>query len=238
MSGRRVAEPTRKSERTAHKAEPKGGVLKYIGIGLSWGLLAVVLGTAAIVTVVPWIAGATPMTVLTQSMEPGLPPGTLVVIKPTPIKDIHLGSVITYQIESGKPEVITHRVIQIAANTVEGTTFITKGDNNGAADPNPITEGQVKGTLWYSVPYIGWVNNLIGGTDRSWIFPVAGVLLLGYAGYTAVSGLFGSKKKKAKKQAKKDAIAAAAASIPPLAPTGAPTTDTGRILVPTAPSDR
>ena len=46
---------------------------------------------------------------LTSSMEPGLPPGTLVIVKPIDPVDVRIGTVITYQLESGKPTVVTHR---------------------------------------------------------------------------------------------------------------------------------
>ena len=48
----------------------------YVGLGLSWGVLGLVVGLAAILVLVPAAAGATPLTVLTSSMEPHLPPGT------------------------------------------------------------------------------------------------------------------------------------------------------------------
>ena len=58
------------------------GLLYYIGVGLSFGLLAFVLLLASLVVVVPAVSGSTPYTILTSSMEPGLPPGTLVIVKP------------------------------------------------------------------------------------------------------------------------------------------------------------
>jgi signal peptidase len=47
-------------------------------------LLVILLVTAAIgiAVLVPRLGGATPYVVLTGSMEPRMPPGTLVVVKP------------------------------------------------------------------------------------------------------------------------------------------------------------
>ena len=89
---------------TRNEAPRERGLLHYIGIGLSFGLLALVIALAALLIVVPKVGGATPLTVLTQSMEPTLPPGTLVVVGPVEPADVRVGDVVTYQIRSGEPE--------------------------------------------------------------------------------------------------------------------------------------
>ncbi|WP_423918033.1 signal peptidase I [Frigoribacterium sp. 2-23] len=176
MSGRRAATRER-------------GLLHSLGLGLSVGLLLLVAGLAAVLIVVPKVAGATPLTVLTSSMEPRLPPGTLIVVKPTPVDRIEVGDVVTYQIESGKPDVISHRVTQILSTSDGGRSFITKGDNNSEPDAKPVLPEQVRGTLWYSMPFVGFVNQIVNGDARSWIVPLIAVLLLGYAGYMIATGL-------------------------------------------------
>jgi signal peptidase len=173
------------------------GLGYYIGLGLSWGVLGIVLGLAGILIFVPAAAGATPLTVLTSSMEPHLPPGTFIVVRPTPVADIHIGSVVTYQIESGKPEVITHRVVEVRSESTGAVSFITKGDNNDDIDPKPVIPDQVKGTLWYSVPYIGYLATALNGQSRTWLVPVAGVGLLGYAAVMVVSALVARARKRA-----------------------------------------
>ena len=165
------------------------GLGYYLGLGLSWGLLGLVAGLAALLIFIPAVAGATPLTVLTSSMEPHLPPGTLIVVRPTPVADIRVGSVVTYQIESGKPEVITHRVIEVRSESNGSTSFITKGDNNDEADPKPVIPDQVKGTVWYSVPLIGYLATALNGQSRSWLVPVVAVGLLSYAAVMIVSAL-------------------------------------------------
>jgi signal peptidase len=136
--------------------------------------------------------------VLTSSMTPSYPAGTLVIVKPTDPQQIRIGDVITYQIKSGQPEVVTHRVIQIVEPAKVGDTvkFITKGDANSLADPvvKPI---QVRGTVWYAVPYIGWINNIINGSTRNALVPIiAGGLFL-YAGYMAASTFIDRRRKAA-----------------------------------------
>ncbi|BDI23059.1 signal peptidase I [Herbiconiux sp. L3-i23] len=169
------------------------GVLHYLWTGLSAGVLALVVAIGLAAVVVPMVAGATPLTVLTRSMEPTLPPGTLVVVRPTPVDQIRIGDVLTYQIESGKADVISHRVIEVRSGSDGLTTFITKGDNNDAADTEPVIPAQIKGTVWYSIPWIGYVSVNLVGANRSWLVPAAGGALLVYAVVMVVLGLFGKK---------------------------------------------
>nr|WP_197981712.1 signal peptidase I [Frigoribacterium sp. CFBP 13712] len=164
-------------------------MLHSIGVGLSAGLLLVVVALAVLLVIVPKATGSTPLTVLTSSMEPSLPPGTLLVVRPTSTEDVRVGDVMTYQIESGRPEVISHRVIEIVSASDGTTSFVTKGDNNSAADEKAVLPVQVRGTLWYSVPWLGFVNQAVNGQARAWIVPLLAVALFGYAGYMITSGL-------------------------------------------------
>jgi len=172
------------------------GVWSYIAAGVSAGLLLIVVGIAAAVIVVPWATNSVPLTVLTKSMEPTYPPGTLVIVKPTAPQDIRIGDVITYQIAPGQPEYITHRVIAVSRSTGGELSFTTKGDNNGTADEAAILPEQVQGTVWYSVPWIGYLNNAVGGGGKTWLVIGLAVLLFGYAGWQFIGGLFDRKGKK------------------------------------------
>ncbi|SMG09150.1 signal peptidase I [Agreia pratensis] len=165
----------------AAHARSDDSVWRFLGTVLSWSLLAVILALGVVVIAVPKLAGAMPLTVLTSSMKPGLPPGTLLVVKPVATEDIKIGDVITYQIHSGVPGVISHRVTGITLGPDGTRSFVLKGDNNSAADAEPVIGPQVQGRLWYSVPFLGYANTLATGTDREWIVRGGGVLLLGYA---------------------------------------------------------
>ncbi|WP_260236068.1 signal peptidase I [Curtobacterium sp. ZW137] len=160
-------------------------------LGASTGLLLLVAGLAVVLIVIPKASGSTPLTVLTQSMEPTLPPGTLIVVRPTPIADIHVGDVVTYQIVSGQPAVISHRVVSIASSSDGSRTFVLKGDNNAAPDAQPVTAAQVRGVVWYSVPEVGYVNQLVNGS-RSWLIPAVAGVLLAYSAVTVTVGVVSS----------------------------------------------
>lgn len=163
------------------------GLWHYLGVALSGALLLAVIGIAALAIVVPAATGGTALTVLTQSMEPGLPPGTLIIIRPVEARDIVIGDVITYQLESGKPAVVSHRVIERRVSTDGEITFLTKGDNNDLVDADPVAPVQIRGQLWYAIPFLGYLNNLLGPQTRFWLVPVLAIGLFGYAGYMVIS---------------------------------------------------
>lgn len=199
IANRPLAVDTRTNARTrtGKAAHRKKGALHYIGAGLSFGLLALVALIAVLVIALPMMTKSTPYTVLTGSMTPSYPAGTLVIVKPADAQQIRIGDVVTYQIASDKPEVVTHRVTKIIEpTTTDGTiSFITKGDANSLADAAPVKPVQVRGVVWYAVPFIGWVNNVINGDARGMIVPlVAGVLFL-YAGYMGTSTLVDRRRK-------------------------------------------
>ena len=94
---------------------------------------------------------------------------TLLIVSPVHPQDIRVGDVVTYQIRSGEPGVITHRVIAINSSTSSGRTFVFKGDNNSDRDPVDVVAGQIHGRVWYSVPLIGYVSTAVKGENKSWI---------------------------------------------------------------------
>lgn len=172
-------------------------VLRTLLNGLSLGVLLIIVALGAVTIVVPAAVGGMPLSVLTGSMRPTYPPGTLVVITPASPEEIGVGDVITFQIESGKPAVATHRVI--ARSTDSGTgevRFTTQGDANNTPDPEQVQPAQIRGKVWYAIPYLGWANQAIDGSTRSWAVPaLAGALFL-YAAWTIVSGLRERRQKK------------------------------------------
>lgn len=145
------------------------------------GLLALVL-VLCVSVLVPRLTGATPYTVLTGSMQPTYPPGTLVVVEPVAIDEVAVGDVITYQLESGRAAVVTHRVVSVGSG-MSGTgerVVRTRGDANDTIDREPVREVQLKGRVWYAVPHLGRVGTWFSGSTRE-------VLTVGAAG---VLGLY------------------------------------------------
>jgi signal peptidase len=169
--------------RTERRPAPTraGGAARFVGTVVAFMVLLAAAFVLAAAVVVPRIAGATPYTVLTGSMSPAYPPGTMIVARPADAGDIGIGSVITFQLVSGKPEVATHRVVAIARNPDGRVRFQTRGDANNGPDPKWVRPEQVRGKLWYAVPGLGRVSPLLTGEQRQRGVQVVAFLLAGYA---------------------------------------------------------
>jgi signal peptidase len=158
-----------------------GRVFAWCGHLLAW---VVILGVATVVTatvVVPRIGGATPYTVLTGSMRPTMPPGTMVVARPRPADQVRVGDVVTYQLRSGEPEVVTHRVVAVGLDGGGHRIFRTQGDANDVPDADWVRPVQIKGVRWYAVPRLGRVTNLLNGSERQAALTLVVSGLLAYA---------------------------------------------------------
>jgi len=92
--------------------------------------------------------------VLSGSMAPGIPTGSVVVVTRVPAADVKVGDVITFQ-PPGRTSFVTHRVQSLDTST--GLAVVTtKGDANAALDPWSLT---LRGTGWrylFSVPAAGY----------------------------------------------------------------------------------
>ncbi|AJT40446.1 signal peptidase I [Psychromicrobium lacuslunae] len=175
------------SQPTARRVRRQKSQWHWAGQILSWLLLLLVLAAVLATIVVPRIGGAQSYTVLTGSMEPGLPPGTLAVVKPIDPAELAIGDIVTYQIKSGEPAVVTHRVIAVTASTDGQLRFITQGDANNAPDEQSVRPVQIRGKLWYSLPLVGYLNTAISGEAHIWLLWIAVAGLLGYAAFMLVS---------------------------------------------------
>jgi signal peptidase len=131
--------------------------------------------------VVPRATGATPYVILTSSMRPSLPPGTIVIARPVDPGTIGVGDVITYQVRSGEPETVTHRVETVAFTTAGEYQFTTRGDSNSMPDEAPVREIQVRGEVWYAIPWVGRATSVIDNHQRQLLGWLLGGGLFGYA---------------------------------------------------------
>ena len=149
---------------------------------LMWAVLLVVVAAVAVLVVVPKALGGTTLTVLTGSMEPTFSPGDVVAVRTVsdPATEVHVGDVVTFQPVSGDPTLVTHRVVAKRISAA-GTTFVTRGDANGA-DDDPIEPAQIQAVAVYSVPWVGHVSLWLGERKGLAVALVAAALL----GYAAV----------------------------------------------------
>jgi signal peptidase len=158
-------------------------VLGWVGQVGAWFVILGVGSLLLAAVVVPRLAGGTAYVIETGSMRPDLPPGTLVVVRPGDPAEVAVGDVITYQPRSGDPTVVTHRVETIGYDGAGGVRWRTRGDTNAVADPSWVAPVQLKGEVWYAVPYLGQAGALFTGDQRGLL---TGLLVLGLIGYGLV----------------------------------------------------
>lgn len=132
----------------------------------------------------PQVMGYQLKTVLSGSMEPGIKTGSIIAIKPGgDMMRFKKGDVLTFKESENK--LITHRVLEVKG-TGENTQYITKGDNNDAADLEPVLAANVVGEYnGFTIPYIGYLLNAAQSKMGSALLLILpGILLLMYSAVT------------------------------------------------------
>lgn len=156
--------------------------LTSLKLGLLSAVSSLVLLVAVLGVVIPLATGSQTFAILTSSMEPAYPPGTLIVVRPQPAQALRVGDVITFEAQPGGPAIVTHRIHARQLNSNGDHTFLAMGDNNAVPDAEPVSEAQIKGAVWYALPWIGAL-----ATQRTSAFelllPLLGALLLAWSVY-------------------------------------------------------
>lgn len=114
-------------------------------------IISAVLLLAAAALLLPRLFGFTPYTVLSGSMEPAYPVGSVVFVQKAQPQSIRPGDVIMYRLSGGMP--VTHRVVALDG---DANAFITKGDANGSEDPSPIPFDALTGKARLCLPLLGY----------------------------------------------------------------------------------
>lgn len=194
----------------AGEAEPSN-TQKTINLLLrvfSYVLLVVAVAFTGSTIVVPKLGGAVPVTILSDSMAPSMPIGSLSIIKPTSPLDmaeiqtrspgkiraasdysqLSVGDVIAYQPDPRDATLIIHRIVSISAHADGSFTFTTKGDNNRVPDRDTVSDFQVRGVVWYHLPPpIGTINTFLNHDPTNHFIAV---IIVASAGYIWALSLF------------------------------------------------
>ena len=92
---------------------------------------------------VPSVGGWLPLIVLTDSMQPEIDGGDLIICHTIEAEEIKTGDVIAFFDPAGNgTSIVTHRVIEIVEENGE-LSFRTKGDNNNAEDKLLVSENDL-----------------------------------------------------------------------------------------------
>ena len=105
----------------------------------------------------PSIFGYSFYYVLTESMEPEIMAGDLILCESADPKELKVGDVVTYIGKTGtmRDKIITHKIIEI-----NGDVFTTQGVANDVPDPN-ISSSQILSRYVVTVPLAGKLFSLI-----------------------------------------------------------------------------
>lgn len=126
----------------------------------------------------PSFFGYTPLTVLSNSMQPHLQSGDLVLIKRVGFSDIQVNDVITFKESDTK--FITHRVKDVIEQNGQAG-LVTKGDNNNVEDSMIVTKEHLIGKQVAAIPKIGYVSDFASGPIGFLLFitiPLTGYICL------------------------------------------------------------
>lgn len=99
--------------------------------------------------------------VVSGSMEPAIPTGSLVYVQEAAPEDMEKHDVIAFYGAKDSNAIITHRVVE---NKVVMGEFITKGDANKTEDMNPVPYSNFIGKVVYSIPVLGSIAEALTST--------------------------------------------------------------------------
>lgn len=109
---------------------------------------------------VPKIFGFEPYAIISGSMEPEIPVGSVVYAKQVTPELVAQGDIIVFYGGVNQNTVVTHRVME--NNPADGE-FITKGDANDKEDVNPVPYKNLIGEVTLHLPVLGRLQPLVAG---------------------------------------------------------------------------
>lgn len=116
-------------------------------------LLMLLLAVLAVILIAPQLLGCKTLAVLSGSMEPEIPVGSVVIVKKEEPSALQIGDIATYRMNDNT--MVTHRVLE---NHTEEQYLIFKGDANDVPDANPISYSDVEGSVFLHFPWIGYIS--------------------------------------------------------------------------------
>ena len=154
--------------------------------------ITIIYALICFIIIIACLIGIQPTVVLSGSMEPKIPTGSLCFVdKKYPFDQLKKGDVIVYQVPRQK---VIHRIVEV----VDGG-YKVKGDANQNVDRALITEENYYGKSIYSIPYAGYVTTSLQTREGRAGIIVFSILLV-VVNYSM--GAIYKKKEKQKNQSK------------------------------------
>ena len=152
-----VMERDRDMERKKSKKRRGGGFLPVLCNILGILILAAVIASYLPLSV-PRLLGYEIYDVLSGSMEPTIPVGSVIYVQYTEPTELEEGDVIAFYRDA---DVIAHRVV---SNESTMGRLATKGDANEEQDVSAVDYTAVIGRVTFSVPYLGNLMDIYAST--------------------------------------------------------------------------
>jgi len=148
-------------------------ILSFLFLGIIVSL-AVLLGGVRLV-------GLSPYTVLSGSMEPTYPVGSVIYVKAVDPASLQVGDDITFM--ASETVVATHRIIEVLPDEKDPAVlwFRTQGVANDAPDANPVHSNNVIGSPVFSLPLLGYIAVFVQQPPGSYVAVALAVLLVALA---------------------------------------------------------
>lgn len=122
--------------------------------------------------------------VLTGSMEPSYPTGSLIYVKDVEPSKLRVNDVITFSIS---PNVIaTHRIVEIVPdeNNPSVVRFRTKGDANNDVDASLVSANNIIGKAMFAIPKMGYLASYIQQPPGIYVAILVCGLMIAFVFYT------------------------------------------------------
>ncbi len=154
-----------------------GRTIKRIWNAVTSVLVGLVL-LLAIALVGVRLFGLQVYTVLSGSMEPAYHTGSLIYVKEVDHTKLQAGDVITFMLS--EDTVATHRIVGVVPDDEDASVlrFRTKGDANDAEDGKLVHYRNIIGSPVFTIPYLGYMANMIQNPPGTYIAISLGAILL------------------------------------------------------------
>jgi signal peptidase len=123
-------------------------------------LLALGILAMAFFFLAPHFLGINFFTVYGGSMMPAIPIGSVVAVKSVEVSTIKVGDIIAFRAGTEANKVVTHRVVEVSIED-GALSFHTAGDSNTNPDGNAVPAQNVVGSVWFYVPFLGYLSSFI-----------------------------------------------------------------------------
>ena len=150
---------------------------------LSTGMVVIAIVFAFLIAGIR-ILGFEVFGVLTGSMEPTYPTGSLIYVKDVDPSELRVNDVITFSIS---PNVIaTHRIVEIVPDEQYPTIvrYRTKGDANKDVDASLVSAGNIIGKAMFAVPQLGYLASYIQQPPGIYVAILVCGLMIAFVFYT------------------------------------------------------